>query len=352
MSVSVADPSADTQSRDNVAADAADAGAESRMQASAGGERWLDRFSREEIVELLAFDDKRSWASLAVNWGLVFAAMAMVARWPNPLTVIVALFVIGGRQLGLSILMHEASHRTLFKNRKLNDWAGNWLAAYPVWSDMAPYRPYHLKHHAKNWTKDDPDLDLATPFPITKSSLRRKIWRDLSGQTGWKRFRATLRRDLGMSAGKSQRRQDESASEALRGVVVSNLLLLALLTALGHPALYLLWAGAWMTTYSLVMRIRAIAEHAMPDDATSPFHNARTTLAAWWERLFLAPNYVNYHLEHHLLMTVPHYKLPVFHRLLRERGLLEDANVTRGYRRVLERAASKPPRPRATKAAA
>jgi len=303
-------------------------------------ERWLDRFTREEIRELLAFDDRRGWASVLTNWGLIFASMAVVAVWTNPLTIVAALFVIGGRQLGMSILMHEAAHRTLFSNRTVNDFVGNWLSAYPVWADLAPYRPYHLRHHAKNWTKDDPDLDLATPFPITRASLRRKILRDLSGQTGYKRFRATLRRDLGMSAGKSKR-ADQSAWSALSGVVVSNLVLLAILSAAGHPALYLLWIGAWLTTYSLALRIRAIAEHAMPKDASDPFHNARTTLVTWWERLLLAPNYVNYHLEHHLLMTVPHYKLPVFHRMLRERGLLADANVAQGYRGVLELAASK-----------
>jgi fatty acid desaturase len=240
----------------------------------------------------------------------------------------------------MSILMHEAAHRTLFSNRTVNDFVGNWLAAYPVWADLAPYRPYHLKHHAKNWTKDDPDLDLATPFPITRASLERKIWRDLSGQTGYKRFRATLRRDLGMSAGKSKR-TGQSAWSALSGVVVSNLVLLAIVTLAGHPALYLLWIGAWLTTYSLALRIRAIAEHAMPKNPADPFHNARTTLVTWWERLLFAPNYVNYHLEHHLLMTVPHYKLPVFHEKLRERGLLGDANVVRGYRSVLALAASK-----------
>jgi fatty acid desaturase len=303
-------------------------------------ERWLDRFTREEIRELLAFDDRRGWAAVITNWALVFAAMAMVAAWTNLFTILLALFVIGGRQLGMSILMHEAAHRTLFSNRTVNDFVGNWLAAYPVWADLAPYRPYHLKHHAKNWTKDDPDLDLATPFPITRASLERKIWRDLSGQTGYKRFRATLRRDLGMSAGKSKR-TGQSAWSALSGVVVSNLVLLAIVTLAGHPALYLLWIGAWLTTYSLALRIRAIAEHAMPKNPADPFHNARTTLVTWWERLLFAPNYVNYHLEHHLLMTVPHYKLPVFHEKLRERGLLRDANVVRGYRSVLALAASK-----------
>ena len=40
-------------------------------------------------------------------------------------------------------------------------------------------------------------------------------------------------------------------------------------------------------------------------------------------------------------MTVPHYRLPRLHRLLRERGVLDGACVERGYWRVLRRAASK-----------
>lgn len=308
--------------------------------------RWLDHFTREEITELLAFDDRRAWASVLVNWGLIFAAMAMVARWPNPLTIVVALFVIGGRQLGMSILMHEAAHRTLFRNRTLNDFVGNWLAAYPVWSDTVPYRPYHLRHHAKNWTKDDPDLDLVTPFPVTRDSLRRKIWRDLSGQTGLKRMRATLRRDLSMgNAGRKTNREGQSAVSALSGVVMTNLVLLGILAAFGRPELYLLWIGAWLTTYSLIMRVRAIAEHTMPGDPADLLKNSRTTLVGPIGRLIFAPNYVNYHLEHHLLMTVPHYKLPVFHRMLRERGLLGDANVMHGYASVLALASSKTPGP-------
>jgi len=123
---------------------------------------------------------------------------------------------------------------------------------------------------------------------------------------------------------------------------VTNALLLAGLAALGHPALYLLWIGAWLTTNTLVTRIRAIAEHALTPDADDPLGNTRTTLTRWWERLLVAPNRVNYHLEHHLLMTVPHYNLPRMHALLRERGVLEHACVEPGgYRAVLRRAASR-----------
>ncbi len=108
----------------------------------------------------------------------------------------------------------------------------------------------------------------------------------------------------------------------------------------GHPALYLLWAGAWLTTYSLVMRIRSIAEHAMIPDPADEMNNTRTTVARWWERVLIAPNCVNFHLEHHLLPTVPHYNLRRMHRLLRERGALAQACVAEGYPAVLRLAAS------------
>src|SRR5215813_4229188 len=302
---------------------------------------WYRALGRDEVRRLLTMHDVWSWWALAVDWGLVFASFALVAAWPNPLTVVLALFVIGARQLGLAVVMHDASHRAFFRSRGLNDFAGNWLAAYPIWSDLRPYRPYHLQHHAKTGGPEDPDLGLADPFPISRASLRRKIWRDLSGQTGWKRLRATLRRDLGRSKGRVRRNFD-AGLEALHGVVITNAVLLGLLALFGHAALYFLWVGAWLTTYSLVMRIRSIAEHAMVLDPGSDLGNTRTTLVRWWERLLIAPNYVNYHLEHHLLMTVPHYNLARMHRLLRDRGVLgDDACVARSYREVLALAASR-----------
>jgi fatty acid desaturase len=299
-------------------------------------EAWHARFTREEIQQLLAVESWRGWLSIGIDWALVAGAFWLAAAWPNPLTVVAALFLIGGRQLGLAVLMHEAAHRTLLSDRRWNDWAGNWLCAYPVWSDLHAYRPYHLQHHAKNWTPDDPDIGLVRPFPITRASLRRKLWRDLSGQTGRKFALAAWRRSVAR-----WRAGDERGRRAFVGFALTNAILFAILAATGHPWLYLLWAGAWLTTDPLVTRIRSIAEHAMVPDPADPLRNTRTTLASWWERLLLAPNRVNFHLEHHLLMTVPHSKLPKLHRMLAERGLLDGALVTRGYAAVLRRAASK-----------
>jgi fatty acid desaturase len=283
------------------------------------------------------------------------ALVVVSPGWWKLLSIPIALALIGARQLGFAVLMHEAAHHTLFANRALNDWAGNWLCSYPVWADLHPYRRYHLRHHAKNWTREDPDLDLANKYPVSAASMRRKLWRDLSGEVGLKRARVILRRDLFGGGGKTARvtakaGQPAGAAEAnpesvvgwrnLRGVAISNLALFALLAAAGHPALYALWVVAWFTTNSLATRIRSIAEHNMVPNPLDELRNSRTTIAAWWERLLIAPNRVNYHLEHHLLMTVPLFHLPRFHRLLRGRGALEGALVEHGYADLLRRAAS------------
>lgn len=319
-----------------------------------GNAHWLSQFTQAERKEILALDDRRAIATLVVNWSIVFGAFALVGLSQGAwllVTIPLALLLIGGRQLGCSIVMHEASHRSFLSNRVWNDRIGNWLGAYPVWSDVLPYRPYHLIHHAKTGTDEDPDLALTKPFPLTKSSFRRKVWRDLSGQTGWKQLVQTFQRDVGLTDRRTQRNQGLKAGQKpdtgwhkLAPVVITNAVIFAVPAAFGRPELYLLWVVSLLTTYRLVIRIRAIGEHAMAGPADDPLRNTRTTLASWWERLFLAPNYVNYHLEHHLLMTVPHYNLPKMHRMLRDKGLLENALVTDGYVEVLRRAVSKPER--------
>jgi len=309
------------------------------------GKSWREHFTTEEIRELRVIRAHRAWLTILINYGLIAASIALVAYWPHVLTVVLALCVIGTRQLGLAVVMHESAHRTLFKSRRVNDFVGNWLAGYPIYLSADMYRVHHLEHHAKTWTEEDPDLALATPFPVSKRSMFRKVMRDLLGVTGLKQLVGTsylvvqvLRGEPVNTGSLPLRLEREAAIRMVRGTLITNSILFCVLWFLGHPMLYLLWLGAWLTTNKLVARVRSIAEHAVVPDPTQPLGQTRTVLAGPFERLFIAPNLVQYHLEHHLLMTVPHYNLARFHEMLRERGLIDEACVAQSYAQVLREA--------------
>jgi len=309
-----------------------------------------DYLSKDEIRELTEPSDLWGLWAVIANWGLVAASFALVAWRPSALTVVVALVIIGGRHLGLAIMMHDASHRSLFKTRWLNDFVGEWLAAAPTWSHLHAYRKHHLSHHSHAGTQRDPDLGLVSGFPTTRASLARKFLRDLSGLTGIKRVYALLLMDFGLltyTASTDPQRIDvsdrtwlefyQTGARNFGPVLITNVLLYKTLEELGHGWLYLLWVGSYLTTFSLFIRIRSMAEHAMTDPGPDDFRNTRTTQANWLARLTVAPLNVNFHLEHHLLMTVPYFRLARMHRLLRERGALDGAHMAQNYREILRR---------------
>jgi fatty acid desaturase len=172
-----------------------------------------DDVERREDCALTAHEDQRLrqrsnvWGlGLVLHaWAMVAVCMAVFAAWPNPLTFVVCSALIGGRQLGLSILMHDAAHRVLMRHPAWNDAVGHWLAGGAVGAHMHDYRPYHLTHHRHTQQDQDPDLVLSAPFPISSAGLRRKVWRDLSGQTGIKQRLAQIRAGMGQDGRLRQR---------------------------------------------------------------------------------------------------------------------------------------------------
>src|SRR3546814_15698138 len=106
----------------------------------------------------------------------------------------------------------------------------------------------------------------------------------------------------------------------------------ALVTGVQTCALPISW-------YQLVSRIRNIAEHAMVPDNDDALRNTRTTYAGWLTRLVLAPYWVNYHLEHHLALQVPCWKLPPAHRMLLAKGYGGKMEMQKSYAAALRPAA-------------
>ena len=99
-----------------------------------------DFLTPAQIKTLTRASDLRGALAVAATWALIAGSFALVAWSPNVLTIGTALFILGGRHLALAILMHEASHRSLFRTRRLNDFVGKWFCAAPTWGDLVRYR--------------------------------------------------------------------------------------------------------------------------------------------------------------------------------------------------------------------
>ena len=305
--------------------------------------RPLDLFSREEWEHVSRRSDLMGLGMVVHCWAVIGLAMA-AAIW-QPLLIIVSVPIIGARQLGLAVLMHEAAHGGLSQNKALNSFFGHWLSGAPIGGSLKAYRPYHLKHHKFAQQPEDPDLVLSAPFPITRTSLKRKIIRDLTGQTFFKQRYNQLSNAMGFNirAGAGTGNRMQAAREAAVPYLLTNAALLIFLSVIGYWwAFLVLWLLPMATWNMMVTRLRNIAEHAVVPDHNDPMRHARTTHATLLERIFLAPYWVNYHCEHHMFMHLPFYRLAEAHQLLKRKGVTEKMEVQDSYWRVLKSAANKP----------
>jgi fatty acid desaturase len=314
--------------------------------------RITEIFTRDEIRMLNERSDAMGFCAVGFTWAVIGATFAVLAwastrsAWVAVPVFLVGLAVLGGRHLGLAILHHEAAHKTLFKTRWLNEAVGEWLCARPSWNDLRKYRAHHLVHHSRTNQPDDTDLSLIKAFPTTRASLARKFARDIVGLTGAKYVFGRVLMDAGVLKWtvasdlvwlpRGGRRWWSYPLEFVKnsgGMLATNALLFAACRASGHGWLYGVWALAYVTPFPLFLRIRSMAEHAATDRSTDMFRNTRTTRAGFFARATVAPIRVNFHIEHHVMPSVPYHRLPQMHRMLRARGAV---SVPPTYLKVLE----------------
>src|SRR6476659_6166717 len=164
-----------------------------------------------------------------------------------------AFLLMGRAHAQFAALMHEAAHRMLFRNRTINDFVGRWLLGFPAFTPTDAYRRGHMAHHRDEFGPDEPDIPLYRGYPISKDSMRRKLVRDATGQTGWKLFKGLLG---------ATRSESRPVRFQARAIVATQLVVIAIGVALQHPWVYfILWLAPYLTVWRVINRLRSIAEH-------------------------------------------------------------------------------------------
>ena len=241
-------------------------------------------FSSDEIRPLAQRSNLMGAFLVTHCFFTIALAIFVFSIWPNIFTFIIAVMVIGSRQLGLAILMHDSAHRALFANDFLNEKIGYWFCGAPILADMFAYRHYHLMHHKHTQTEKDPDLNLSKPFPTSIRSIIRRVIRDITGQTGIKSIYNQIRTSFKLAFDKdaidSLTKQPQSfKGNSISQPVIANLFLFIVMWTAGE---WWWWFAFWLlplvTWFQLVVRIRSMASCAT-DFSDNELQNVRTTYA-------------------------------------------------------------------------
>jgi fatty acid desaturase len=248
--------------------------------------------------------DVRNVGTVLGAWAQSFGVVALAAvinRWWAYLLA----FVLMGRAFALlNILGHEAAHRLLFSRRRVNDLVGRWLLAYPGFVPFDLYRRSHMAHHRDEMGPEEPDRGLYSGYPITLASMRRKLFRDAVGISGWKNLAPLLRAVTRPSSRRS----------AVRILGVQAVLWAAFWLASGRWWLYpLLWLAPWMTVWRVLNRLRAIAEHAGMERSADRRRTTHVVRQRPLARFWMVPYHTGWHLAHHVDSGIPWRRLPELH---------------------------------------
>ena len=292
---------------------------------------------QDTVRQLSVLKTGRSIGQVILEWGQIIAAIALcrhivhqpgAAIWISVPVYLATVVWIATRQHALGVLLHDAVHIRLCTNRAWNDFIGEWLLAWPLQVSLHGYRRQHFAHHRSVGNDDDPDYRRIQGvgkyvFPQTTGKLLATMLTYLSGFYAFHDGKETMEQlVIGIPASLQAKR-----------VALYALVIAAAVYFNFWLALLLYWIVPSSTVLFLVLYIRLVAEHsALPRDGANVFTHTRHVDPAWWERLFLSPNHVNYHLDHHLYPSVPFYNLPALHaRLLADPAYRSRAHITRGY---------------------
>ena len=288
---------------------------------------------RDDLRRIPSVRNALSVVGLYAQTGVLFAVVIATPGWWRLATWPIVFVLMGRTHAQFASLMHEAAHRLLLKKKSLNDWVGRWLLGYPSFTTTEGYRRVHMAHHREEFGPEEPDIPLYANYPVTSASLRRKLWRDATGRTGYKLLRQQLR---------SLRHPDLAARHVQYKIWGMQVVLLAASIAGGVWWLYpLFWLLPHLTVWRVINRLRSIAEHGgmmASKDRRITTHSVRQHPAA---RFMLVPYNIGWHLAHHVDSGVPFRNLPRFHDALRASGYVDDSFEYADYR-TLWRAVQRP----------
>jgi fatty acid desaturase len=234
---------------------------------------------------------------------------------------LVSVIVISTRQHALGIIVHDATHYLILKNRLWNDIITDLTCAFPINFSTSLYRSEHLDHHRFTNTSKDPYwatmmADKDWLWPKTQKECASLFTKDILGLNlpKWSKIISPWTPWTKLFNFDRENNIFTNREKLLFGFFWLSLISFLLFT---HSLLYFLlfWQLPQLTIVNTFVRLRSVAEHLVLDNKNE-LRKTRHVNGNAIENFALAPLNINYHLAHHLFPSIPQYNLPELHRIL------------------------------------
>ena len=232
-------------------------------------------------------------------------ALSLAAAIAHPWSLPLVLLVLGNRQRALGNILHDAAHRNLTRDRRMNDLLTRALIAPLLFLSLSRYRDLHFRHHMDlGRPGGDPDL---IPIPPRKvDSWGRAL---ATNVLRWPAFVGSV---FGHLVDREVSWPKRLYMVAWWAAVCTLLVSVAGSTVVGEALA--VWLLARSTTFHIITMYREMCDHhGLTPGGVFSFTRDLPAAGPWaW---LIHPRNNAYHLTHHLLPAIPYYRLPAAQRL-------------------------------------
>jgi len=281
-----------------------------------------------------------SLGQIAIEYFLIFSSIYLcLIYWSIPFYILTLMF-IGARQVGLGVLMHDATHFLLCKNKKINDLICNLFISYPLFFPLSKYRNVHYSHHANLLTEDDPDwhprfIKDEWKFPQSKTTFLKNLLQYSFYIHAFKiifNFKISFRYKINYILN-SFIPMGKLITSNFKKISIGIILLICVSLMFYFKFIFyifLFWIFPILFWIPFINNYRLIAEH-FGIEGNQVLNKSRTIYPNLVDILFFGCEWnVTYHLDHHIYPRVPSYRLKKLHNMIKDLdGYKQNAHITK-----------------------
>jgi fatty acid desaturase len=280
---------------------------------------------RRELRALCKLDNHHGALGLLFDYAVIALAVYLsvgVSYWLYP----VSLLLIGSSQRAMVNILHEASHKVLARNGKLNVLLGTVFSGHLVFHMYNPYRSSHIGFHHRHLgdPEQDPDYGfheecgIYDPRTSNTAFFLHNILLAVFGMRTLEYVRYVVEDRLLF-------RQDQVAVSMPISLRTERWVMAGMWAAVLTPLtlggflleFFLFWIVPLFTTAVAIGWLSELAEHyPLPESESKQILMTRNRHGWAIERFLIGRHNDNFHLVHHLNTGVPFWNMKKAHRVL------------------------------------